>query len=69
MGDGRHVTVAGASSEVDALFTADPDDPVLAANQMIAALEFIHFENAYETDAAGIVGWNHRRHGSPRTSC
>ena len=55
VGDGRHVTAAGASSEVDALFTADPGDPVLAANQMIATLEFIHFENAYETDARGIV--------------
>jgi hypothetical protein len=55
VGDGRHVTAAGASSEVDALFTADPDDPVLAANQMIAALEFIHFENAYETDPRGVV--------------
>ncbi|MGA2305194.1 MAG: DUF6049 family protein [Acidimicrobiales bacterium] len=55
VGDGRHVTAAGASSEVDALFTADPDDPVLAANQMIATLEFIHFENAYETDPRGIV--------------
>jgi hypothetical protein len=55
VGHGRHVTAAGASSEVDALFTADPDDPVLAANQMIAALEFIHFENAYESDARGIV--------------
>jgi hypothetical protein len=55
VGDGRHVTAAASSSEVDALFTADPDDPVLAANQMIAALEFIHFENAYEADPRGIV--------------
>ena len=55
VGHGRHVAAAGASSQVDALFTADPDDPVLAANQMIAALEFDHFENAYENDARGIV--------------
>jgi len=55
VGDGRHVTAAGASSEVDALFTADPDDPILAANQMIATLEFIHFEDAYETDPRGVV--------------
>jgi len=55
VGNGRHVSAAAASSEVDALFTADPDDPVLAANQMIASLEFIHFENAYEADPRGIV--------------
>jgi hypothetical protein len=55
VGGGRHVTAAAASSEVDALFSADPDDPVLAANQMIASLEFIHFENAYEADPRGIV--------------
>jgi hypothetical protein len=55
VGGGRHATAAGASSEVDALFTAEPNDPVLAANQMIARLEFIHFENAYESDARGVV--------------
>jgi hypothetical protein len=55
VGDGRHVTAAAASSEVDALFTGDPNDPVLAANQMIATLEFIHFEDAYEADPRGIV--------------
>ncbi len=31
------------------------DDPVLAANQLLAALEFIHFENPFKTDARGIV--------------
>ncbi len=55
VGHSRHVAAAGASSQVDALFTAYPDDPVLAANQMIAALEFDHFEDAYENDARGIV--------------
>jgi hypothetical protein len=55
VGHNRHVTAAGASSEVDALFSADPNDPVLAANQMIATLEFIHFEDAYEVDPRGIV--------------
>jgi hypothetical protein len=55
VGHGRHVVAAGASSSVDALFTADPNDPVLAANQMIATLEFIHFEDAYESDARGIL--------------
>ena len=60
VGHGRHVAAAAANSQVDALFTADPGDPVLAANQMIAALEFIHFENAYEIrrprDRRGTAG-------------
>ncbi len=55
VGHGRHATGVGASSEIDALFSAEPGDPVLAANQMIAGLEFIHFENAYESDPRGVV--------------
>jgi hypothetical protein len=55
VGHDRHVSAAGADSEVDGLFTAEPDDPVLAANQMVAALAFIHFENPYKTDARGVV--------------
>jgi Family of unknown function (DUF6049) len=55
VGHGQHVNAAGASSNVDALFTADHNDPVLAANQIVAALEFVHFENPYKTDARGIV--------------
>ena len=55
VGHGRHATAVGASSEIDALFGAEPGDPVLAANQMIAGLEFIHFENAYESDSRGVV--------------
>ena len=55
VGHTRHATAVGASSEIDALFGAEPGDPVLAANQMIAGLEFIHFENAYESDSRGVV--------------
>jgi hypothetical protein len=55
VGEGRHVDAAATSSNVDALFTQSRDDPVLAANQMIATLEFIHFEDAYEPDARGVV--------------
>jgi hypothetical protein len=55
VGHGRHADAVGASSDVDALFTQNSNDPVLAANQMIATLEFIHFEDAYEPDARGIV--------------
>jgi Family of unknown function (DUF6049) len=55
LGHNAHVTAAGADSQVDALFTAHPTDPVLAANQLLANLEFIHFENAFETDPRGVI--------------
>jgi len=55
VGHGSHVTAAAANSGVDGLFTADPGDPVLAANQIVASLEFIHFENPFEPDPRGIV--------------
>jgi Family of unknown function (DUF6049) len=51
----QHVTAAAADSQLDSFFTADGDDPVLAANQLVASLEFIHFENPFKTDARGIV--------------
>jgi hypothetical protein len=46
VGRGRHATAAGTNSSVEALFTSD---------QMIATLEFIHFEEPDEPDARGIV--------------
>ena len=55
LGHGTHVTAAGANSQLASLFRADPGDPVLAANQILATLEFIHFENPYKLDARGIV--------------
>jgi hypothetical protein len=55
LGQSAHVTAAGADSQINALFTADPRDPVLAANQLLANLEFVHFENAFELDPRGVV--------------
>ena len=60
---GDHVTAAAADSAADARFDADPGDPVLEAEQLVAMLEFIHFENAFTIDARGIAltpppGWN-----------
>jgi hypothetical protein len=54
-GQGGHVTAAATNSDVDGLFTAEPNDPVLAANQMVATLEFIHFEDPYKPDHRGVV--------------
>jgi Family of unknown function (DUF6049) len=55
LGHNAHVTAAGADSQVDALFTAHPRDPLLAANQLLANLEFIHFENASLREPRGVV--------------
>jgi hypothetical protein len=60
---GTHVMAAATDSQVDARFTANASDPVLAANQLVANLYFIHFENEYDPDHRGVVlvpptGWN-----------
>ena len=63
LGHGGHITAAASDSQMDARFTAHPDDPVLAANQLLASLSFVHFENEFETDARGVgpgpaSGWH-----------
>ena len=55
LGHSAHVTAAGTDSQIDALFTAYPRDPLLAANQLLANLEFVHFENAFRTDPRGVI--------------
>jgi hypothetical protein len=55
LGHGVHVAAAGANSQVDSRFDADAGDPALAANQLLAALEWIHFENASLGDPRGVV--------------
>ena len=60
---GAHVTAAASNSQIDSRFTADPADPVLAANQLLAGLAFVHFENVFLGDARGVVivppgGWH-----------
>ncbi|HEY1829679.1 MAG TPA: DUF6049 family protein [Acidimicrobiales bacterium] len=62
LGRGDHVTALAANSSLDSRFTALPKDPVLAANQLLAGAEFIHFQNALLDDKRGIVlvppsGW------------
>ncbi len=58
----QHVTAAATDSLVDSRFTAFPTNPVLAANQLLATLSFVHFENAFLEQARGLVvdppaGW------------
>jgi Family of unknown function (DUF6049) len=59
---GGHITAVAADSQMDDLFSAHPANPVLAANQLLAGLSFIHFENEFEMDPRGVVlvppsGW------------
>jgi hypothetical protein len=58
-----HVTAVAANDALDSRFTAEGDDPTLAANQLLANLSFVHFENPYLHDPRGVVlvpptGWH-----------
>jgi hypothetical protein len=55
VGHSGRVTAAATNSDVEGLFTAEPNDPVLAANQIVATLEFLHFELPNSPDHRGIV--------------
>ncbi len=62
LGHGTTVTAAASDSTLGALFTATPADPVLGAQQLLAGLSFVHFENPFKPDPRGIVvvppsGW------------
>jgi hypothetical protein len=51
----QHVNAVASDSLLSSHFVADPGNPVLAANQLLADLSFIHYENPYEDDARGEV--------------
>jgi hypothetical protein len=55
LGHGSTVTAIAANSALSARFTADPNDPVLGAQQLLAGLFFVHFENAALAQARGVV--------------
>ena len=62
LGHGSDVTALASDSGLSARFTADPSNPVLAAEQLVAGLNFVHFENAFLGDMRGVVivppaGW------------
>ncbi len=53
---------AASNSTLSARFTAEPNDPALGAEQLLAGLHFVHFENAFLADHRGVVvepppGW------------
>ena len=62
LGHGTTVTATASDSTLSTRFTADPSNPVLDAEQLLAGLSFVHFEDAFLTEARGIVvtpstGW------------
>jgi Family of unknown function (DUF6049) len=62
LGHGTSVTAVASDSTLSARFTADPADPVLEAEQLLAGLSFVHFENAFLPEPRGVVitpapGW------------
>ena len=62
LGKGPPVTAAAADGELAVHFTADPQDPALAASQLLADLAMIHFEEPNTPTPRGVVavppsGW------------
>ncbi len=54
-GPGAHIDAVATDSTVDSRFSADPGDPVLAANQLLADLMFVHFENVVLPKLRGLA--------------
>ena len=62
LGHGSTIPAVAADSTLSTRFTAEPGDPVLGAEQLLAGLSFVHFENAFLADPRGVVvdpppGW------------
>ncbi len=55
LGHGSSIPAAAVDSSLSAHFTQDPGDPILAAEQLLAWLSFVHFENAFVTEHRGVV--------------
>ena len=63
LGHGATIPAIGSNATLSGRFTAHPDDPVLGAEQLLASLSFVHYENASLTQARGVVvsppaGWS-----------
>jgi hypothetical protein len=62
LGNGISVPAAATDSNLSTRFTASPRNPVLGAEQLLAGLSFVHFENAFLSEPRGVVvtppsGW------------
>jgi hypothetical protein len=52
---GSTIPAAAADSSLSTRFTATPADPVLGAEQLLAELSFVHFEDTFLRQARGVV--------------
>ena len=62
LGHGSTTAAMAADSTLNTRFTADRADPALGAEQLLAGLSFVHFENAFLNQPRGVVvdpppGW------------
>ncbi len=62
LGHGSTVAAVAANSSLSTRFTADQANPVLGAEQLLAELSFVHFENPFFSTPRGVVvapppGW------------
>jgi hypothetical protein len=62
LGGSSPIAAAAVNSSLSARFTANRQNPTLSAEQLLAGLSFVHFENAFLSNARGIVlappaGW------------
>jgi hypothetical protein len=62
LGRGAGIPALAADSTLSSRFTAQPADPVLGAEQLLAGLSFVHFEDAFVSDPRGLAvvpppGW------------
>ncbi len=55
LGHGSGPATAASDSTLSALFTTTPANPVLGAEQLLAGLSFVHFEDAFKSDPRGVV--------------
>ncbi len=55
LGHGSTLPALAADSTLSARFTAEPADPVLGAEQLLAAVSFVHFEDAFLAEPRGVV--------------
>jgi hypothetical protein len=63
LGHGSTIPALAADSALSARFTATPGNPALAAEQLLAGLSFVHFENTFLRSPRGVVvspppGWH-----------
>ena len=62
LGHGSTIPAVASDSTLSTRFTAEKSNPVLGAEQLLAGLSFVHYENAFKATPRGVVvdpapGW------------